>query len=74
MSLKGLLSLFFGLTLVVFGIWLTIDQARHEQQWNLARDAANGVIPGELPGDAPGVEGTDSDDDRAETGIVKMLP
>ena len=74
MSVKGLVSLLFCVLLVVSGIWLTLDQAEQERQWNLQRDAANGVIPGELPGDEVGAgtgEQASKDDD---SGIVDMLP
>ncbi|WP_457808281.1 hypothetical protein [Kushneria sp. EE4] len=74
MNVKGLVSLLFCVLLVVSGIWLTLDQAEQERQWNLKKDAANGVMPGELPGDeataGTGEQGSEEDDD----GIVTMLP
>ncbi|ARS53613.1 hypothetical protein [Kushneria konosiri] len=75
MSVKGLVSLLFCVLLVSSGIWLTMDQASQERQWNLKKDAANGVIPGELPGDE--VEADLADHQTGEdkdTGIVSMLP
>ena len=74
MSVKGLVSLLFCILLVSSGIWLTLDQAQQERQWNLKRDAANGVIPGELPGDetTAGTGEQSSEDDNS--GIVNMLP
>ncbi|SPJ33479.1 hypothetical protein [Kushneria phyllosphaerae] len=74
MSVKGLVSLLFCVLLVASGIWLTLDQAQQERQWNLQKDAANGVIPGELPGDeaTAGTGEQSSEDDNS--GIVNMLP
>ncbi|WP_299258356.1 hypothetical protein [uncultured Kushneria sp.] len=74
MSVKGLVSVLFCVLLVASGIWLTLDQAQQERQWNLQKDAANGVIPGELPGDeaTAGTGEQSSEDDNS--GIVNMLP
>lgn len=77
MSVKGLVSLLFCVLLVSSGIWLTMDQASQERQWNLKRDAANGVIPGELPGDEVDASVADNqtrDNKDQDTGIVSMLP
>ncbi|WP_189514891.1 hypothetical protein [Kushneria pakistanensis] len=74
MSVKGLLSLLFGMLLVVSGIWLTLDQAQQERQWNLQRDAANGVIPGELPGDEATAGTGEQAGEKDDSGIVNRLP
>ncbi|MFC0339069.1 hypothetical protein SAMN05421848_0595 [Kushneria avicenniae] len=75
MSVKGLVSLLFGLSLVASGIWLTMNQAKHEQQWNLQKDAANGVMAREMPGDEQaGADDTSEPEGKEDSGIVNMLP
>ncbi|WP_456269899.1 hypothetical protein M1D97_06385 [Kushneria sp. AK178] len=73
MSVKGLLSLVFGLTLVASGIWLTLDQGRQERQWNLKQDAASGVMSGSMPGDEATADESDQDSSD-DSGIVSVLP
>lgn len=74
MNVKGVVSLVFGLALVASGIWLTMDQAKHEQQWNLKKDAANGVMASEMPGDEHADADTGEQQSRDDSGIVSMLP
>lgn len=74
MSIKGLLSLCFGLALIALGIWFTQNQATREQQWNLQREAARGAVPGENRQSAPDTSDPIDQASEESEGIADVLP